>query len=331
MRRDEFKQKAKERLKLNSLAVPVKTKDTFQRWEAETAQKATDEAAAAQKATDEAAAAQNSAEEAETAQNSADESETAQKAADEAAQKVADESEAAQKVADESEAAQKAADESEAAQKAADEAAQKAADEAAQKVADEAEAQKAADQAEAAQKAADEAAQKAAEETLAADIASSYAASCAAAGTTYSCPYDIVALFGCDPSKLNFSKLKSAVRDKGWTSSMILTHKTRSELLELISLAPPEKAEEALAAKKAAEEAAVTAVEATETDAGDYDPVAFFAAKGYDPPEELSFPRLKRAMGDLGFSTVGIRTKTEFLERIACGPPGTLPPKTYGA
>ena len=276
MRRDEFKQKAKERLKLNSLAVPVKTKDTFQRWEAETAQKATDEAAAAQ----------NSAEEAETAQNSADESETAQKAADEAAQKVADESEAAQKVADESEAAQKAAD---------------------------------------------EAAQKVAEETLAADIASSYAASCAAAGTTYSCPYDIVALFGCDPSKLNFSKLKSAVRDKGWTSSMILTHKTRGELLELISLAPPEKAEEALAAKKAAEEAAVTAVEATETDAGDYDPVAFFAAKGYDPPEELSFPRLKRAMGDLGFSTVGIRTKTEVLERIACGPPGTLPPKTYGA
>ena len=258
MRRDEFKQKAKERLKLNSLAVPVKTKDTFQRWEAEAAQKATDEAAAAQKATDEAAAAQNSAEEAETAQKAADEAEAAQKAADEAAQKVA-------------------------------------------------------------------------EETLAADIASSYAASCAAAGTTYSCPYDIVALFGCDPSKLNFSKLKSAVRDKGWTSSMILTHKTRSELLELISLAPPEKAEEALAAKKAAEEAAVTAVEATETDAGDYDPVAFFAAKGYDPPEELSFPRLKRAMGDLGFSTVGIRTKTEFLERIACGPPGTLPPKTYGA
>ena len=86
-------------------------------------------------------------------------------------------------------------------------------------------------------------------------------------------------------------------------------------------------ADEAAAAQKAADEAAV---EATETDAVDYDPVAFFAAKGYDPPEKLSFPRLKRAMADLGFSTVGIKSKTEFLERIACGPPGTLPPKNRG-
>ena len=63
LRRDEFKQNAKGRLKLNSLAVPVKTKETFQRWEAEAAaaQKAADEAKAAQKAADEAAAAQKAA------------------------------------------------------------------------------------------------------------------------------------------------------------------------------------------------------------------------------------------------------------------------------
>ena len=161
--------------------------------------------------------------------------------------------------------------------------------------------------------------------------------------TKYPCSYDVVALFGCDPAAQTFGWLKKTAREKGWDAHTLYAHRNKHAVLELISLAPPEKAEEALAAKKAAEEAeataakvsaegaAATAPEATETDAVDYDPVAFFAAKGYDPPEKLSFPSLKRAMTDLGFSTIGIKTKTEFLERIACGPPGTLPPKTSGA
>ena len=239
----------------------------------------------------------------------------------------------------EADAAKKAAEAKTAAEKAAEEA------EATKKAGEAKAAAKEAAEAQAAKSAAEALAAKSAAEAPAAKVAAEEAqAAATSAGAAEAAPeYDPAALFDVDPATQSFSSLKKAMRAKGWTSHMLYSCKTKHVLLELIRLAPPERAEEALAAKKASEEEALAATKASEEEAvakkasevgtnqaaptqaeevedTQYDPATLLGA-GY---KSHSFPKLKRTVAAAGWSASSIfkcKNRTALWDMVGSGPP----------